>query len=319
VEITAVRLLDDRGQERHVYVPGESLTFALALRAEHRVEDFVFGVGLFNADGVCVYGTNTHLEDYEALACEGTGEVRFVMPHLALVEGTYLLDVAVHRRDGTPYDYHRGLYSFRVKSRLKDVGLHRPAHRWEFAGGARLTAPPPRPELDLHDPATLDAEDARDGSPVTSSLESLLQERRAWKAAGRRVVFTNGCFDLLHPGHLRLLESARAEGDVLVVGLNSDASVRGTKGPGRPVLPEGERAEALLALEAVDRVVIYDDPTPRAVIAALLPEVLVKGADWEEDAIVGREEVEAAGGRVVRVELTPGHSTTALVGKIRGA
>jgi rfaE bifunctional protein nucleotidyltransferase chain/domain len=157
------------------------------------------------------------------------------------------------------------------------------------------------------------------GSSVTSSLESLVQERRAWKAAGRRVVFTNGCFDLLHPGHLRLLEAARTWGDVLVVGLNSDASAGGLKGPGRPVLPEDERAEALLALEAVDRVVVYDDPTPRAVIAALLPDVLVKGADWAADAIVGREEVEAAGGRVVRVELTPGHSTTALVGKIRGA
>jgi rfaE bifunctional protein nucleotidyltransferase chain/domain len=154
---------------------------------------------------------------------------------------------------------------------------------------------------------------------VTSSLESLVQERRAWKAEGRRVAFTNGCFDLLHPGHLRLLEAARAEGDLLVVGLNSDASVRGLKGAGRPILPQDERAEALLALEAVDRVVVYDEPTPLALIAALLPDVLVKGADWAQDAIVGREEVEAAGGRVVRVELTPGHSTSALVGKIRGA
>jgi D-glycero-beta-D-manno-heptose 1-phosphate adenylyltransferase len=153
---------------------------------------------------------------------------------------------------------------------------------------------------------------------VTSALESLIQERRAWKADGRRVVFTNGCFDLLHPGHLRLLEAARAEGDLLVVGLNSDASVRGLKGPGRPLLPADERAEALLALEAVDRVVVYDEPTPRSVIAALLPDVLVKGADWDADAIVGREEVEAAGGRVVRVELAPGQSTSGLVGKIRG-
>jgi D-beta-D-heptose 7-phosphate kinase/D-beta-D-heptose 1-phosphate adenosyltransferase len=154
---------------------------------------------------------------------------------------------------------------------------------------------------------------------VISSLESLVQERRAWKAAGRRVVFTNGCFDLLHPGHVRLLEAARAQGDLLVVGLNSDASVRALKGEGRPILPQSERAEALRALEAVDRVLVYDDPTPRAVIAALLPDVLVKGADWALDAVVGREEVEAAGGRVVRVELEPGQSTTALVGKIRGA
>ena len=154
---------------------------------------------------------------------------------------------------------------------------------------------------------------------MISSLESLIEERRGWKAAGRRVVFTNGCFDLLHPGHVRLLEAARAEGDLLVVGLNSDASVRALKGEGRPIVPQEERAEALRALEAVDRVLVYEDPTPRAVIAALLPDVLVKGADWAPDAVVGREEVEAAGGRVVRVELSPGHSTTGLVGKIRGA
>jgi Wzt-like putative exopolysaccharide export protein len=159
VEIAAVRLLDDRGQERHVYVPGESLTAVLTVRAAQEVEDFVFGVGLFTADGVCLYGTNTHLEDFEAVACLGEGEVHFVIPALALVEGTYLLDVAAHRRDGTPYDYHRGLYSFRVKSRLKDVGIHRPSHRWEFRGGARLRAPEPRPELDLHELAAEDGGD----------------------------------------------------------------------------------------------------------------------------------------------------------------
>jgi D-beta-D-heptose 7-phosphate kinase/D-beta-D-heptose 1-phosphate adenosyltransferase len=114
-----------------------------------------------------------------------------------------------------------------------------------------------------------------------------------------------------------LLESARALGDVLVVGINSDASVRGLKGPGRPLVPQSERAEALLALEAVDAVVVYDEPTPRETVAALLPDVLVKGADWAEDAIVGRAEVEAAGGRVERVPLVPGRSTTALVERIR--
>jgi rfaE bifunctional protein nucleotidyltransferase chain/domain len=131
------------------------------------------------------------------------------------------------------------------------------------------------------------------------------------------VAFTNGCFDLLHPGHLALLEAARAEGDVLVVGLNSDASVRGLKGEGRPVFPEAERAETLLALEAVDAVIVYDEATPLETIVALRPDVLVKGADWAEDAIVGRAEVEAAGGRVVRVELVPGRSTTSLVERIR--
>jgi D-beta-D-heptose 7-phosphate kinase/D-beta-D-heptose 1-phosphate adenosyltransferase len=148
-------------------------------------------------------------------------------------------------------------------------------------------------------------------------LDALLDERRRWKHEGRAVVFTNGCFDLLHAGHVALLEAARAEGDLLVVGLNSDASVRRLKGEGRPVLPEQERAEALLALEAVDRVVVYAEDTPREVIAALLPDVLVKGADWALDAIVGRPEVEGAGGRVARVALLPGRSTTALVEQIR--
>ena len=152
---------------------------------------------------------------------------------------------------------------------------------------------------------------------MASGLEDLLQERVRWKAAGRRVVFTNGCFDLLHPGHVSLLEQARAQGDLLVVGLNSDASVARLKGAGRPVVAADERAEALLALEAVDRVVIYDDDTPQAVIAALLPDVLVKGADWALDRIVGRAEVEAAGGRVVRVEILPGRSTTSVLDRIR--
>lgn len=152
---------------------------------------------------------------------------------------------------------------------------------------------------------------------VVPPLAALVIERRAWRAQGRSVVLTNGCFDLLHAGHLSLLEAARRQGAVLVVALNSDASVRGLKGPSRPVVPERERAEVLLALEAVDRVVLYDEPTPLAVVLALLPDVLVKGADWTEDAIVGRAEVEAAGGRVVRVPLVPGLSTTALVERIR--
>jgi rfaE bifunctional protein nucleotidyltransferase chain/domain len=151
-----------------------------------------------------------------------------------------------------------------------------------------------------------------------SDLTRLVEERRRWRAEGRTVVLTNGCFDLLHPGHLALLEAARDEGDWLIVALNSDVSVRGLKGPGRPLVPEVERAEILLALEAVDRVVVYDEPTPLDVIRALLPDVLVKGADWAPDAIVGRAEVEAAGGRVVRVELRPAQSTSALVGRIRG-
>ena len=152
---------------------------------------------------------------------------------------------------------------------------------------------------------------------MITDLGALLHERRGWKAAGRAVVFTNGCFDLLHPGHIALLEKARAFGDVLVVGLNSDASVARLKGAGRPVVPAAERAEALLALEPVTRVVVYDEDTPREIVAALLPDVLVKGADWAADRIVGREEVEAAGGRVERVELVPGRSTTAVLERIR--
>ncbi len=149
--------------------------------------------------------------------------------------------------------------------------------------------------------------------------DAIVERRRRWRSEGKRVVFTNGCFDLLHAGHIALLEAARTEGDVLVVGLNSDRSVRALKGAGRPVLPEAERAEALLALEAVDAVVVYDEQTPREAIKALLPDVLVKGADWAEDAIVGRDEVLAAGGRVVRVPLVDGRSTSEVLKRIRSS
>ena len=130
-------------------------------------------------------------------------------------------------------------------------------------------------------------------------------------------MFTNGCFDLLHQGHIETLEKARSFGDALVVGVNSDRSVREMKGSGRPILPEHERAEILAALESVDAVVIFDEPTPRETIAALLPDVLVKGGDWASDAIVGREEVEAAGGKVISIPVVAGHSTSAILEKIR--
>jgi rfaE bifunctional protein nucleotidyltransferase chain/domain len=134
---------------------------------------------------------------------------------------------------------------------------------------------------------------------------------------GKTVVFTNGVFDLLHVGHLRYLQQARALGDALIVGINSDRSVRAIKGPSRPVTPEHERAEILAALECVDAVVVFDEETPHDLIAALLPDVLVKGADWAADAIVGRDIVEARGGRVVRVPIEPGHSTSAILERIR--
>ena len=137
------------------------------------------------------------------------------------------------------------------------------------------------------------------------------------RAAGRTIVFTNGVFDLLHPGQLRYLQSARALGDALIVGLNGDASVRRNKGEGRPIIPEMERAELLTALTAVDAVTFFDEDTPAEIIKRLQPDVLVKGADWAADAIVGRDTVEARGGRVVRVTVEQGYSTTGLVQKVR--
>jgi len=150
------------------------------------------------------------------------------------------------------------------------------------------------------------------------TLAELIVRFGRTKRNGKRVVFTNGCFDLLHPGHIHSLEAARAMGDYLIVGINSDESVRILKGPDRPVMPEAERAEILANLECVDGVVIFDELSPQNVIAALLPDVLVKGSDWPGNQIVGREEVEAAGGRVVLIDNVPGYSTTAILEKIRG-
>jgi len=147
--------------------------------------------------------------------------------------------------------------------------------------------------------------------------ETLIAARREWRERGQRVVFTNGCFDLLHPGHVRYLAAARALGDALVVALNSDASVRRLKGAGRPILNQDERAEVMAALESVDWVVIFDEDTPRELIADLLPDVLVKGGDWPLEAIVGREEVEAAGGRVLALTYLEGASTTDIINRIR--
>ena len=138
------------------------------------------------------------------------------------------------------------------------------------------------------------------------------------RSRGGRVAFTNGVFDLLHPGHVRYLRDARALGDVLIVAVNSDRSVRSNKGAGRPINPEHERAEVLLALGCVDAVVVFDEETPHAVISRIQPDVLVKGADWGADRIVGRDVVEARGGRVVRIDLAPGYSTTTLVEKAKG-
>lgn len=147
------------------------------------------------------------------------------------------------------------------------------------------------------------------------SRPDLVAARAAWKQAGKTVVFTNGCYDLLHPGHIRLLEQARSLGDVLILALNSDSSVRRIKGPSRPLIPEQDRAELAARLEAVDAVTLFDEDTPRELIAAVLPDILIKGADWAH-FIAGREEVEAAGGRVLTVALEPGYSTSGIVEQI---
>jgi len=136
------------------------------------------------------------------------------------------------------------------------------------------------------------------------------------RAEGKRVVFTNGVYDLLHPGHVRYLQAARALGDALIVGVNSDRSVRANKGPTRPVNTEAERAEVIAALECVDAAIVFDEDTPLEIISRLQPDVLVKGADWAEDAIVGRDVVEARGGRVVRMPIEQGFSTTRLIERI---
>ena len=148
------------------------------------------------------------------------------------------------------------------------------------------------------------------------SVDALRGIRARLRRRGKTVVFTNGCFDLLHSGHVRLFRKARRLGDVLIVGLNADASVRRLKGPARPVLPLRERQEILAAIADVDYVTSFAEDTPRRIIAALLPDVLVKGGDWGPDRVIGREEVEAAGGRVVIVPYLEGRSSTSIIGKV---
>jgi hypothetical protein len=139
VEILGVDLVAADGQPGHVFQSGEAMQIRLRLRANQPVTDFVFGVGIFNAEGICCYGTNTAIEGATPGELSGDGEVRFAIDSLDLVDGTYKLDVAVHRENGAPYDYHRLLYTFRVKSRLKEVGIFRPPHRWQFSGGVRIS------------------------------------------------------------------------------------------------------------------------------------------------------------------------------------
>lgn len=153
-------------------------------------------------------------------------------------------------------------------------------------------------------------------SPILDSagLERFVRDARA---AGRKIAFTNGVFDILHPGHLRYLQAARSHGDLLIVGVNSDASVRRNKGPSRPINPQDERAEVLAALDCVDAVSIFDDDTPADIVRRVQPDVLVKGADWPADQIVGRDTVEARGGRVILEPVAQGYSTSTIIDKAR--
>lgn len=146
--------------------------------------------------------------------------------------------------------------------------------------------------------------------------ESMLAERATLRETCQKLVFTNGCFDILHPGHVRYLTEARALGDRLVVAVNADATVSALKGEGRPLMPLGERMEILAALEAVDYVVSFDEATPQAVIDAIIPDVLVKGGDWTPENIVGRDTVESSGGRVLSLAFAPGYSTSGLIDRI---
>jgi D-beta-D-heptose 7-phosphate kinase/D-beta-D-heptose 1-phosphate adenosyltransferase len=160
--------------------------------------------------------------------------------------------------------------------------------------------------------------DRRDAPRVLTEagIQAFVEQQRE---RGLRIVFTNGVYDLLHPGHVRYLQEARKLGDMLIVGLNADESVRRTKGPDRPITPEHERAEVLAALACVDAVVVFGEDTPAAIIQTIQPDVLVKGADWPADQIVGRDTVEARGGRVVLIPVEQGYSTTSIVERIRGA
>ena len=153
---------------------------------------------------------------------------------------------------------------------------------------------------------------------VFASLDEAVGFAEALRREGRRIVFTNGVFDLMHPGHVRYLRAARGEGDALIVAVNSDRSVRANKGPERPIVPEAERAELVASLACVDGAFVFDEETPDRIIRAIQPDVLVKGADWAHDAIVGRDVVEGRGGRVVRAPIEQGYSTTEIIKKVRG-
>ena len=217
VEITDVAFLDREGQPAFVFHSGDPMSIRVKVRAAQPTNDFVFGIGLFNADGVCCYGTNTYLEEMNPERLAGDGDATFAVDGLDLVEGTYKLDVAVHKRDGYPYDYHRLLYTFRVKSRVHDVGIYRPRHRWSFSDTfASLTPRTQRVQRTQRGQVGQVGrvgDDRAQRPDVTREQAADLVARL--RAAGKTIVFTNGVFDLLHVGHLRYLQQARALGDAL--------------------------------------------------------------------------------------------------------
>jgi ABC-type polysaccharide/polyol phosphate transport system ATPase subunit len=193
--------------------PGRRVTLALSVHAGRPSPTSCSGSGLFSAEGTSVYGTNTDIEGFVPRRAPATPRSGSILEGLSLVEGTYLVDLAAHRKDGTPYDYLRGLHSFRVKSRVKDVGLYRPQHRWSFAGGAEIDLPSRGASSTSATTPARERPPRRYAWTMTRAdrLADLVRERRGWRAAGR-VVLTNGCFDLLHPGHVALLEAARRGG-----------------------------------------------------------------------------------------------------------
>ncbi len=228
------------GQPGHVFESGQPMRIRVRVRAARPLHDFVFGIGMFTADGVCCFGTNTQIEGRVPREWSGAGTFIVDIDRLDLVAGAYRLDVAVHRQDGVPYDYHRLLYSFRVSSPLKDTGIYRPRHQWTVRGRHR--------DLGLG----WGRGGMRAPTPAAGSVDGAVAMAARLQSTGGTVVFTNGVFDLLHPGHVRYLQEARRLGDALIVGVNSDRSVRANKGPDRPINPEAERAEVLSALGCVD-------------------------------------------------------------------
>ena len=288
---------------------GSPLAIRIRMRAPLAIDDFVIGIGIFNAEGVCCYGTNTSLEELKGERLFGDAEAVFTIESLDLVEGTYKLDVAIHKADGYPYDYHRLLYTFRVKSRTKDVG--------------HLPAAPPVAVLGRH---RLRA-DRRGGRVKVDrgGLERLLTWRRRPRRRSARCARRAGpsssptaCSTCCIPGTSATCSARVQLGDALFVGLNGDASVRRNKGDGPADQPrDGARRSCWRRSTAWTPWCSSTRTRPAEIIRALQPDVLVKGADWAEDRIVGRDTVEARGGRVVRVTVEEGYSTSALVQKVR--